>query len=56
MVGLCFGVVESPDTTDWTTIIVIKPVEMMNPDSNNITFKLCLLIRITIRCRMWKVN
>jgi len=46
MIGLCFGVIESPDTTDWSTMIVIKPTLMKNPDSNNIAFKLGLLITI----------
>jgi hypothetical protein len=39
MIAFGFGVVESPDATSSPTIIVDKPVMIMNPNCNNIRFK-----------------
>jgi hypothetical protein len=39
VIAFGFGVVESPDATSSPTIIVAKPVMIMNPNCNNIRFK-----------------
>ena len=56
MIDSFFGVVKSPDTTDGIAQIVIKPTLVMNPDSNNIAFKLCLLIIHSFWRFVWKLN
>lgn len=56
MVFVGFSVVESPDRANWTAAIVNKPVMIINPDCNNITFKGFSFIGITFGCFMWKLK
>lgn len=56
MVALRFCIVESPDARSATTAIITESAFINNPNRNNVSLEFYLLIEITIRCLVRKLN